>query len=143
MSHRISQGNEMREDEVARSPRGSLRGGPVARQKGKEAHTKISAQHTPGPWHWDSDPVKDDEPTGRVRYRVVAKGRTITQCYYPSGDGVAEADARLICAAPDLHDFADAMLTALYLARTLHPSSHVLWDQFIDDARAALAKAST
>lgn len=25
--------------------------------------------HTPGPWHWDSDPVKND-PMGRVRYRA-------------------------------------------------------------------------
>jgi hypothetical protein len=57
--------------------------------------------HTPGPWHWDSDPIKDD-PLGRVRFRVVAKGRTITQCYYPSGDEQAEADTKLIAAAPSM-----------------------------------------
>ena len=61
----------------------------------------MSAQHTPGPWFWDSDPIKDD-PLGRVRFRVVATGRTITQCYYPSGDGQAEADTKLIAVAPDL-----------------------------------------
>lgn len=59
--------------------------------------------HTPGPWHWDSDPIKDD-PLGRVRFRVVAKGRTITQCYYSSGDGAAEADTKLIAAAPLMLD---------------------------------------
>lgn len=56
---------------------------------------------TPGPWHWDSDPIKGD-PLGRVRYRVVTIGKTITQCYYSSSDENAEHDARLIAAAPDL-----------------------------------------
>jgi hypothetical protein len=60
--------------------------------------------HTPGPWHWDSDPVKGD-PTGRVRYRVTTIGKTITQVYYSSFEGGltnAEDDARLIAAAPEL-----------------------------------------
>lgn len=60
--------------------------------------------HTPGPWHWDSDPIKGD-PLNRVRYRVTALGRTITQCYYPRDEsGQAEADARLIAAAPAMAD---------------------------------------
>jgi hypothetical protein len=62
--------------------------------------------HTPGPWHWDSDPVKGDQ-LGRVRYRVAALGKTITQLYYSSYEGGptnAEADARLIAAAPDLYE---------------------------------------
>ena len=56
-------------------------------------------KHTPGPWHWDSDPIKGD-PLRRVRYRVAATGKTITQCYYSSGDENAKHDARLIAAAP-------------------------------------------
>jgi hypothetical protein len=66
------------------------------------------ASHTPGPWHWDSDPMKGD-PFNRVRYRVVTTGKTITQCYYSSSDEHAEADARLIAAAPEL---LDALLAA-------------------------------
>lgn len=64
----------------------------------------MSAKHTPGPWHWDSDPVKGD-PMGRVRYQVCALGKTITKVYHSSYEGGltnAEADARLIAAAPDL-----------------------------------------
>ncbi|MDP3627121.1 MAG: hypothetical protein Q8S12_11015 [Hydrogenophaga sp.] len=64
----------------------------------------MTAQHTPGPWHWESDEVKGD-PTGRVRYQVVALGKTVTRVYYSSYEGGqtnAEADARLIAAAPDL-----------------------------------------
>lgn len=60
--------------------------------------------HTAGPWHWDSDAVKND-PTGRVRYRVTALGKTVTQVYYSSYEGGltnAEDDARLIAAAPDM-----------------------------------------
>jgi hypothetical protein len=59
---------------------------------------------TPGPWYWEADPVKGD-PTGRVRYQVVATGKTVTRVYYSSFEGGptnAEADARLIAAAPDL-----------------------------------------
>jgi len=58
-------------------------------------------QHTPGPWMWDSDPVKGD-PLNRVRFRVVARGKTVTQCYYSSSDEQAAHDARLIAAAPEL-----------------------------------------
>lgn len=61
----------------------------------------MSTKHTPGPWHWDSDPI-DGDPLGRVRFQVVALGRTITKTYYSSGDATAEADTRLIAAAPDL-----------------------------------------
>ena len=60
--------------------------------------------HTPGPWHWDSDAIKGD-PLDRRRYRVTALGRTITQIYYTSEwSGQAEADAKLIACAPDMLD---------------------------------------
>lgn len=61
-------------------------------------------QHTPGPWHWESDVIKGD-PTGRVRYQVTAMGKTVTRVYYSSYEGGptnAEADARLIAEAPAL-----------------------------------------
>lgn len=61
-------------------------------------------QHTPGPWHWESDVVKSD-PTGRVRYQVTAMGKTVTRVYYSSHEGGptnAAADARLIAEAPAL-----------------------------------------
>ncbi|HET6890517.1 MAG TPA: hypothetical protein VFH31_05395 [Pyrinomonadaceae bacterium] len=60
--------------------------------------------HTPGPWHWEADAVKGD-PYDRVRYQVTALGKTVTRVYYSSYEGGptnAEADARLIAAAPEL-----------------------------------------
>jgi hypothetical protein len=67
-------------------------------------------KHTPGPWYWDSDPVKGD-PLARRRYRVVACGRTITQLYYTSElSGQAEADAKLVAAAPALLESLRAIL---------------------------------
>lgn len=72
----------------------------------------MSEKHTPGPWHWDSDPIKND-PLNRVRYRVVTTGKTITQCYYSSSDEQAEWDARLIAAAPDLLAALKDMATAM------------------------------
>jgi hypothetical protein len=53
---------------------------------------------TPGPWMWDSDPIKGD-PLDRVRFRVVATGRTITRCYYSSSDNMAQKEAEWIAAA--------------------------------------------
>lgn len=60
------------------------------------------AKHTPGQWHWDSDEERSSsDPTWRRRrYRVVTTGKTITQIYRE--DEHAEADARLIAAAPTL-----------------------------------------
>ena len=72
-------------------------------------------RYTPGPWHWDSDPIKGD-PLGRVRYRVTAKGKTITQCYYAGDDPHAEYDARLIASAPTLRDERDRLARAIVWA---------------------------
>jgi hypothetical protein len=68
-------------------------------------------KHTPGPWHWDSDPVKGD-PLNRVRFQVVAMGRTIAKTYYSSGDMHAQPDTVLMAAAPDLLQALQGMLDA-------------------------------
>lgn len=91
---------------------------------------------TPGPWHWDSDPVKND-PHNRVRYRVTALGKTITQVYYSSYEGGptnAEADARLIAAAPEM---AEALEQCLGNLKALGAENG--WGS--EAARAALARA--
>lgn len=59
---------------------------------------KAARAATPGPWMWDSDPIKGD-PLNRVRFQVVARGRTITQCYRSSGDEMAQKEAAYIAAA--------------------------------------------
>jgi hypothetical protein len=90
---------------------------------------------TPGPWMWDSDQIKTD-PLNRVRFRVVARGKTITQCYYSSGDENAEHDARLIAAAPDLLEaLEDCLRVVEFLASDSCPTT-------IQNAKAALAKAT-
>lgn len=73
-----------------------------------------TAMHTPGPWHWEADPVKGD-PTGRIRYQIVALGKTITKVYYSSFEGGptnAEADAKLIATAPDFFEAAQMLLSS-------------------------------
>ena len=89
-------------------------------------------KHTPGPWYWDSDPVKGDQ-FGRIRYQVVASGKTIAKTYYSSYEGGltnAESDTRLMAAAPE-------MLAALEgVLRVADRQT----DEF-DAARDAIAKA--
>lgn len=93
-------------------------------------------KYTPGPWNWDSDPIKGD-PLGRVRYRVTTIGKTITQCYYSSGDEQAEWDARLIAAAPTL-------LGALQMARAvLEIEGYEATGSSLQIIDAAIAKATT
>lgn len=102
---------------------------------------RMTMTHTPGPWHWDSDPVKGD-PLGRVRYRVVACGKTITQVYYSSFEGGAtnaEADARLIAAAPELLASLQWALRfiEIYAAKSAGPATPE-----INKVKAAIAKAT-
>ena len=100
--------------------------------------------HTPGPWHWDSDPVKGD-PTGRIRYRVTTVGKTITQVYYSSYEGGltnAEADAHLIAAAPEL---LEALQQMLYWSESRLPCGDPSLQELVRAqaaARAAIAKAT-
>lgn len=110
----------------------------------------IVAKHTPGPWHWDSDPVKGD-PTGRIRYRVVALGKTIAQTYYSSYEGGltnAEADTRLIAAAPDLLEALESISAWVESqADGQSKGGHATFDLMMlrdqrDAARAAIAKAT-
>lgn len=90
--------------------------------------------HTPGEWHWDSDLVKGD-PLNRRRYKVTTIGKTITQLYHSSGDLYAEADARLIAAAPELLYALKSLMDSESRARIMPIGPE--WDI----ARAAIAKA--
>lgn len=107
----------------------------------------MSAQHTPGPWHWDSDPIKGD-PLGRVRFQVTTIGKTIAQTYYSSSDKHAEADTRLIAAAPDLLAALEDSISALRAAldQEIKNDAREEWLSIkrkrLDAARAAIAKAT-
>jgi hypothetical protein len=46
----------------------------------------LAREATPGPWHMYADPQKGD-PYDRIRYEVVALGKTITRIYYSSYEG--------------------------------------------------------
>ena len=108
-------------------------------------------KHTPGPWFLDGYPVKDD-PFGRIRYQVVATGKTIAKTYYSSYEGGptnAEADTRLIAAAPDLLEALKLAYIAMqhmgnYLRDidALDEDEDAQYDTASKAARAAIAKAT-
>ena len=91
------------------------------------------SKFTPGPWHWDSDPMTGD-PLGRVRYRVTTVGKTITQIYHSSGHEESEADARLIASAPDMWE-------ALQLCVNAFGGTYEDEKRAFEAGMAALAKA--
>ena len=98
-------------------------------------------KHTPGPWNWEADPVKGD-PYERVRYQVTTVGKTITRIYRSSFEGGptnAEADAKLISAAPDMAEALLCLLNAAHEVDLTH--GDCFWGDSISKARAALAKA--
>ena len=99
-------------------------------------------KHTPGPWHLYSDKVKDD-PFNRIRYTVVATGKTICKIYYSSFEGGptnAEWDARLIAAAPDLLDALKIAVDALERSDYIQMDGDSV--DVIDVSRAAIANAT-
>jgi len=73
------------------------------------------SQYTPGPWHVDGTP-------GYEALEVVARGRRVARALYGHGseDNEADANARLIAAAPDLL----AALEAVEWARTCETATH-------------------
>lgn len=81
----------------------------------------MSLHHTAGPWMWDSDPIKGD-PLGRVRFQVVARGKTIAKTYYSSGDEQALADTVLMASAPDMLKALRRAVLALAFAAESFPS---------------------
>lgn len=95
--------------------------------------TKVQSQHTPGPWHYFCSGF------GHTVYSGTMDNPTIVHDRSWQGDGRAEADARLIAAAPDL-------LKALlpFIGATLTADGKIigLMREDFDRARAAVAKAT-
>jgi len=90
------------------------------------------AEHTPGPWRVDGREIIYDDTSG-LPYVVAKTGLYVLT---PNMDANAEANARLIAAAPDLLEALEAVL---------HDSYHQLDSQMTDETErkvlAAIAKA--
>lgn len=89
------------------------------------------AEHTPGPWLYDGcvQIVEAERPHMRI-------------CFLPSDHdeyASSKANARLIAAAPDLLEALIAISDQLERIGDTRPHKD---GQFIDDARAAIAKAT-
>jgi len=102
----------------------------------------MSVQHTAGPWEIDGNiAVRSSGPNGRqvCLCEITVRGRQYNETY-----DEAEANARLIAAAPDL---LEALTDALFLMELSETREHPSWDRTaapasaIGKARAAIAKA--
>lgn len=89
----------------------------------------MSAQHTPGPWD-DIVVTRQSSPAYR---RIDAGRKSIGFTYAMENKQEAEANTRLIVAAPEL---LETMITAL-------PFVHAVYDEhpIVKQMRAAIAKA--
>ena len=101
----------------------------------------MSAKHTPGPWRIKSDPMHFDTLTtvegGAIGVRKPFGVQMIVQVGGDSDFQEAEANARLIAAAPDLLAALKVMLRD-YTA--VHDIGDVEMQPAIYQARAAIAK---
>ena len=90
------------------------------------------SKHTPGPWEIE---------TGRPLEVVLRADGTAVGAAYGS-DSEAEANARLIAAAPDLLDIAQRVVAEC--TDTFHDPADMSpeWVAIYRDARAAIAKAT-
>jgi hypothetical protein len=98
-------------------------------------------KHTPGPWmeHGPANPTADAPEGGDY---CIQDGGTnvIAECFFRVSEGVggtrnAEANAKLMAAAPDLADFAEWILEAY------HSSDPPEWKTIAREARAVLGAA--
>lgn len=99
------------------------------------------SKHTPGPWHLYADRVKDD-PFDRIRYTVVATGKTICRIHYSSYEGGptnAEYDAKLVTVAPDL---LEALRSAVEWGAPFKDAPRNSRPEWFDKANAAITKAT-
>lgn len=94
--------------------------------------TKV--KHTPGPWRVASWEYAGDD------LNVDAKGRGFICLAGKRGDGEAEANARLIAAAPELLEGARQVVEWRDLIRQNYPDMAGLI-RGMDDLAAAIAKA--
>ncbi len=91
-------------------------------------------KHTPGPWKFDGDNERD----GFDVFAEAPYNGILATAYYQSGESPedkqeAEANARLIAAAPDMFAALEALIKSTDKYRVPNPV-------YIDQARAALAK---
>jgi hypothetical protein len=110
----------------------------------------MNAKHTPGPWKHDANDVLNPERAfGIVRELGPKFDReagtqgaieVIAEICGDDGSGVAEADARLIAAAPDLLAALEAVVE-MYTKTPGDECGRLFQRQEWFDARAAIAKA--
>jgi len=98
----------------------------------------MSAAHTAGPWSVDIDTRNDREGAEYVAgYNILSATAEVVGCEGIIPGPTAEADARLIAAAPDL---LAALRWFIDDIDGLH-TPMVGFDRNVEDARAAIAKA--
>ena len=116
----------------------------------------MSTKHTPGPWVAECDPSNNNSEIATIAW-VADWCVGIPTPGYPGGNyrdteyGLAEADARLIAAAPDLLKALRSVIDALESREDVYDGSDgeprpneamSLLSEFGDVARAAIAKAT-
>lgn len=104
---------------------------------------KNKIEHTPGPWEINHDKIEGVRPICQIYHPCgdVVDWPTETP---DSGDMEAEANARLIAAAPELasnHDYLDDVMPDVSYLDDSEPVEIVITAKAVRDIRAAIAKA--
>lgn len=104
----------------------------------------MTAQHTPGPWHFIGDSLTHRQfdiyaPNQPLGQHVCTVNNLSVEKLYTRDAGVALANARLIAAAPDLLAALQALIGEADLGEIDHDEET---RQLLDAARAAIAKAT-
>lgn len=116
-------------------------------RSGESCKTDLPAEaHTPGPWEVEFSTITG-RPLGIYAPNDANIPGAVGSIVRRNGIGLpssakAVANARLIAAAPDLLDFAQSMVVALDLAAELFPADAIHFQQFAEDARAVIGKAT-
>lgn len=101
-------------------------------------HPAVREAHTPGPWTWDGDVTHYDADIEAPW--LLGPDRGAAPVLSGEIHGYSKADARLIAAAPDL---LAALINMRWAAGERDAKNRIRqFDQFMDEAAAAIAKAT-
>lgn len=96
------------------------------------------AEHTPGPWRANGNTIEADDKDGRSS--IVAWGSDDRESCVPEGE--AEANNRLIAAAPDMLAALQQIACFEKAPRRTAAQANAAIDAAIYEARAAIRKAT-
>ena len=119
----------------------------------RDPQIKVMSKHTPGPWVVNDFCTVEGADTAIWTSHDPHIAKSICECHFETHDELergetgcnqleAEANAKLIAAAPELLEKLDQLTLVVGLTAFKHEDQRAVLQQAMDEARAAIDKAT-